>query len=340
MDYGKVLGRAWQITWRWKILWVLGFLAALSGRTPSSSINYTFSGDDVDLSRYGIHLTPDEFLASILGLVCAILCVVIIIAIILWVVSVIARGGLIAGVQQVEVEGNTSFSKAWRAGARKFWTLFGLGVLAALPIIGLMIIAGIIIGVGITLGVNILDQSEIAGIMSIIWFAVVCGGFFCCGLVLLGIVLEQIRIYAERAAILEDLGWIDAFKRGWQVLKENLGPTIILWLIFLALAILVFIVTLPIIFALMIPFFAIIGIGDADYSLVWLVCCGGILMMIIFAVFNAIVMTFSSATWTLAYRELTGIAGQPPALEEIPSPHGEPEPPPIESAPDSQAEAE
>ena len=26
MDFGKVIGRAWQITWRWKILWVLGFL--------------------------------------------------------------------------------------------------------------------------------------------------------------------------------------------------------------------------------------------------------------------------------------------------------------------------
>ena len=49
MDYGKVLSRAWEITWRWKVLWILGFLASLAsggggGGGPSSS----FSGGDIE----------------------------------------------------------------------------------------------------------------------------------------------------------------------------------------------------------------------------------------------------------------------------------------------------
>ena len=57
----------------------------------------------------------------------------ILIGIALWVVSVIARGGLIAGVQQVEDEGGTRFGQAWRAGRKRFWSLFGIGILAGLP---------------------------------------------------------------------------------------------------------------------------------------------------------------------------------------------------------------
>ena len=42
MDYGRVLTRAWEITWRWKILWILGFLAALgSGSGGGGSSSYT-----------------------------------------------------------------------------------------------------------------------------------------------------------------------------------------------------------------------------------------------------------------------------------------------------------
>ena len=67
-------------------------------------------------------------------------CLALIIGIALWVVSVIARGGLIAGVQQVEDEGDTSFGQAWRAGASRFWTLFGIGILAAIPMIILVLL--------------------------------------------------------------------------------------------------------------------------------------------------------------------------------------------------------
>jgi hypothetical protein len=306
MDFGKVLGRAWQITWRWKMLWVLGFLAALGqGGGGAPQYNYTFSDQDFQRWAYRPGEFAEEFFAGIAVLVLALCCVALIIAIILWVVSIIARGGLIAAVQQIEVDGETSFGKAWSAGARKFWTLFGLGILAALPIILLVIMGIIIFTIGITAGVGLLEVGEEAGIASILFVTVVCGGFMCCGLFFVVIVLEQIRIYGERAAILEDLGWIDAFKRGWQVLVENIGATLILWLIFFALGIVIFGIIFVIMLVLTVPLLGLFVNADPGWLLIGPLCVGGVIGAIVYAVIRSIIVAFTSSTWTLAFMELT-----------------------------------
>jgi hypothetical protein len=224
---------------------------------------------------------------------------------------VIARGGLIAGVQQVEEDGSTSFGKAWSAGVRKFWTLFGLGILAALPLILLIIIGIIVLTLGIFVGIGLMDVGEAAGITTIVLVSIICGGFLCCGLFILVIVLEQIRIYGERAAILEDLGWIDAFKRGWEVLKDNLGATIILWLIFFAIGIVIFGISFVLVFALAAPLFGLFVINDPGWWIIGPICIGGILGTVVFALIRSIVMAFTSATWTLAFRELTALPEHP-----------------------------
>lgn len=303
MDYGKVLSRAWEITWRWKVLWILGFLAALGNGVSAGNPTYTTDSSNWGRTYYGPWIPP-EIIAFLVGIAC----LLVIIAIALWLVSVIARGGLIAGVQQVEEDGATSFRQAWRAGAGRFWTLVGISLLAAIPVIVLLVL-GIIVLIA-TLAGSSSGFSEAptgAGIA----VGILCGGGLCCGTVLLTVVLAQIRIYAERAAILENLGWIEAFKRGWEVLKENLVPTIILWLIFLAIGIIFAIVVIGSLAALIAPFIAIFAGLDPGFWIVVPICLGGLLGMLVFALIGSIVETFSSATWTLAYRELTGLAAVP-----------------------------
>jgi hypothetical protein len=311
MDFGKVLGRAWEITWRWKMLWVLGFLAALGQGSGAPQPNYSFSGDEFERFGYQLGDSAEQFFGLLSGLILGLICLMLIVAIALWVVSVIARGGLIAGVQQVEEDESTSFGKAWSAGVRKFWTLFGLGILAALPLILLIIIGIIVLTLGIFVGIGLMDVGEAAGITTIVLVSIICGGFLCCGLFILVIVLEQIRIYGERAAILEDLGWIDAFKRGWEVLKDNLGATIILWLIFFAIGIVIFGISFVVIFALAAPLFGLFVINDPGWWLIGPICIGGILGTVVFALIRSIVMAFTSATWTLAFRELTALPEHP-----------------------------
>jgi cell division protein FtsW (lipid II flippase) len=137
----------------------------------------------------------------------------------------------------------------------------------------------------------------------------------CIGLPLV-LVLEQIRIYGERAAILEDLGWIDAFKRGWQVLVENIGATLILWLIFFVLGIVIFVISAGIAVALFVPLMGMFVTTDPSWWWVAPLCVGGLLGTIIYAVVRAIIVAFTSATWTLAYRDLTG-NGDHPQLDNL-----------------------
>jgi hypothetical protein len=315
MDFGKVLGRAWQITWRWKVLWILGFLASLGsggGGGGGGSSSYSYDGRSYDLGPWIDDKFWPEIWAAIGGLILGLLCLGLLIAIALWVVSIIARGGLVAGVQQVEDEGTTTFGQAWRVGASRFWTLLGIAVLAALPMFILVGILLVTLVLGILFGVALIDVSEGAGVAGIL-SAVLCGGVFCCGLILVAIVLEQIRIYAERAAILEELGWLDAFKRGWEVLKDNLAPTIILWLIFFGLGLVIAAVIVVGLMVVGVPSALFFGSIDPGLWMVAPLCCGGLLALIAFALIGSVVETFTSATWTLAYRELTGLAAPPEA---------------------------
>ena len=303
MDYGAVLRRAWEITWRWKVLWILGFLAALGNGIATGNPSYTTGSSDWGYTFHRPWIPP-EIIALLIGVAC----LVLIVGIALWVLSVIARGGLIAGVQQVEEEGSTTFGQAWRAGVRRFWTLFGISFLAAIPIL-ILFVLGIII-LFATLAASSAGFSEpprgvgIAG-------AIVCGGGLCGGAVLLAIVLAQIRIYAERAAILEDLDWIEAFKRGWNVLKENLGPTILFWLIFLAIGLVFVGGVIASLAAVLAPFFALTARTEPGPWLAVPICFGGLLGTLVFALLASIVETFTSATWTLAYREMAGLAAAP-----------------------------
>jgi len=302
MDYGKILTRAWQITWRWKVLWIFGFLASLGSGGGSGG----GGGNGMNNGSRGAGNFPNfDMSPEIGGLLIALICVALIIGIILWVLSIISRGALIAGVQQVEDEGQTSFGSAWRVGLSRFWTIFGVGFLAALPI---LIIVLVLIGVGIAVAVGAgynftNDMSDRA--LGIILPALACLIPLACVTVVLAVVLGQIQLYAERAAILEGKGWIDAFKRGWQVLKTNLGPTIVFWLIFLVIGGVLLAIVAGGILALALPAVALFGNNNPNALAVVTMCGGALIGFVILAVVGAIVQTFTSTTWTLVYRQLT-----------------------------------
>ena len=303
MDYGKVLRRAGEITWRWKVLWILGFLAGLGSGGGGGGPSY--STGQSDFQGWTLDGPPYVDWPLIAGIIAVFLVAALLIGIALWVISTIARGGLIAGVQQVEDEGSTSFLTAWRVGRKRAWTLLGLSILAALP----MIVAVLLLVITLVAGVLTMESfgefpewSAGPGILSAICF----GGLMCCGLIVVGIVLDQIRTYGERAAILEGLGWLDAFKRGWEVLKDNLAPTIVFWIIFFVLGLALAGVIIASLAVTLLPFIAVFQNVEPGAWLVLPICCGGLVAVVIGAVLGSIIQTFTSATWTLAYRELTG----------------------------------
>jgi hypothetical protein len=173
-----------------------------------------------------------------------------------------------------------------------------------------------LVALGLVFAIGASDFSEAlvgGGIIT----ALCCGGVFCCGMFILALVLDQIRTYAERAAVLEGMGWIDAFKRGWEVIKENLGPTIIFWIIFFVIGLALAALVMSGVMVVAIPMVAVFAKAEPGAWMAAPICCGGLAAFIIFALLSAVVETFKSATWTLAYREMTGLATRPPAELEM-----------------------
>ena len=100
MDYGKLLNRTWELVWESKFLIILGVLAALSsglGSSTSSSINFRIGTGSQNLGlgapppgAVSEPTIPIWFALFLVGLG-------LIVAFVLWVISTLARGGLIAG---------------------------------------------------------------------------------------------------------------------------------------------------------------------------------------------------------------------------------------------------
>lgn len=315
MNYGRILGRAWEITWRWKALWMLGFLALLGkggGGGSGGNLNYVMRDGDFPMRP--------QLIPGLVGVLFVLLCLALFVGIAFWVVSIIARGSLISGVQQAEVEGDTSFGRAWRGGTSRFWTLCGVWAVTSGPIL-LAVLGGlgVLILLAVSAGITA-EFSNAAAALGVLAPMLICGIPFFCLVAVAAVVLQQIRIYAERAAVIEELGWIDAFRRGWEVMRENLGHTIVLWFILLGVGLLVGSMIAGVLFAFSAPLAALVALvlgrtGPKAWMLLP-VGCGGLVVMILGAAIGSVLETFNSATWTLAYRELAGMVGEP-AVEPL-----------------------
>lgn len=277
MEYGKLFNRSASIVWQNKFLIVLGILASLGSGLFSGGGGGGGSNGNGNFNRP----LDDEVLGIAIGVGIAIICVIVLVGIAFWVVSTIARGGLIASVDTIESGQKSSFTDGWRAAWHKAWTLLGIGILPAIPAFILFLVG--LVALGAYGGIFALfgdDFAPVAGAAGLgTMFAVVA-----CLIVPFVLVLSILRNFAERACMLEDLGVIDSYRRGTNVLTANLGEAIILIL-------------------LQIGLFILLGILLFLPGLFLLLCC--LLWPLLFVLQGAI-EAFVSALWTLAWRAWTG----------------------------------
>lgn len=296
MEYGKIVNRSVNVVWQNKFLIVLGILASLgSGSLPGGGGGGGGNGNG-NGQPFGEPGQFPEFGAEIAGLaigvIIALACVALFVGIALWVVSTIARGGLIAGVDAIESGEKSSFSQAWRAGWDKAWRLLGIGLLPAIP--GLILFVAGLGALGAYGGIFALFGEEFARIGTAglgITIAVLA-----CIVIPIVLVLSILRNFAERACMLEDLGVVDSYRRGSSVLVANLGEAIVLFLLQIAI-------------------FVVLGALLFLPGLILLLCC---FLWPLLLVVQGAVSAFVSSLWTLAWRIWTG-TDEPPVVEKAPA---------------------
>lgn len=282
MEYGKIINRSVNIVWQNKFLIVLGILISLASGNGGSNFTYSFDGNNGQ--QFG---EPGQFpdLSSeaaglAIGAGIALICVAILIGLALWVVSTIARGGLIAGVDTIEAGQKSSFSVAWKAGWQRVWTLLGIGFLPAIP--GMILVVMSLLALGAYGGFFTLFGEEFAagGLAGLsIPLAILA-----CITIPFALVLSILRNFAERACMLENLGVIDSYRRGTNVLMANLGEAIILFLLQIAI---------------------FIGLGILLFvpGIILALCC---FLWPLLLVVSGAISAFLGTLWTLAWNSWTG----------------------------------
>ena len=301
MDYGKLLSRTWDIIWKYKFLILLGVLVALGsshGGTGSPGGGGGFRTDRPSSEfewRQPPFELPEEFPEwdewehrrgrgiPVLGVALAILLVgaAIVIGLALWVVSIIARGGLIDAVRVIESGGTSSFSLAWQAGWRHGWRLLGIGILPALPMLVLTIgglgMTGVLAGLTGLFGRDLAAFSGLGGLIGVF-------GALACIAAPLALVLGLLQTFANRACMFDDLGVFASYRRGWDVLVGNIGQALVLFLIQIGINI-------------------AIGLVMIMPGILMTICC--VLWPVLLLIQGAIAAYFSTM-WTLAWGDWTG----------------------------------
>ena len=294
-NFGEILTRAWRITWKYKVLWIFGILAGCArGSGGRASSSYRNGPSDFNtppelqrfahqLENFGNWMVDNWWIFIIIGLV-----VLLLIAISVF-LGTIGRIGLIKGTYQADQEEPETlvFGELFSASMPYFWRVFGLSFLIGLAFLLLFVPLGIL-GV-VTAGVGFLC------LLPLICILIPVGWF-------VSVLIEQ----ANRAIVLEDMGIQDALKRGWEIVKANVGPILIMSLILFGISFVIgIIIALPIIIVVIPASIAfIVGKGMSMtpmYTAIILTC----VYIPVAWLANGILTTFTQSSWTLTYLQLT-----------------------------------
>jgi len=328
VNYGDIIKRSWHITWRYKALWVLGIFAGVSGcQASGGSRGGSSGGTGGDFGRLGSEfsrLRLERFfdrLVELLPLLIAIGLALLLIGLVIAVFSIAARGGLVVGANAADEGRRATLTELWGAGFGRFWALLGLDLLLKLPVllVSMVMLAGVLVPI-VTAVRSGRDPG--AGVI-----APICGspGLGIPLLLAMGFVLGIMHLLGLRYLMLGRQGVIESAGNGWRFLRARFKDTFLLWLINVGL-------NIAASFALAIPMIVLgIGIGislvaaaaQGEWAVfAWIVA---VLVAFVWAIgiaYNAVWGTFTSALWTVFFRDVSGMSAAaiawPPSLAAPP----------------------
>ncbi|MDP2401858.1 MAG: hypothetical protein Q8M66_07750, partial [Actinomycetota bacterium] len=224
MEYGSILKRAWEITWRYRILWLFGFFAGgASGGGGGGGGNYSFGEDDIDFAQFD---RAGQWLLDNIVLIIAVAAVLVLFGIALWVISVAARGGLVRLVNDAEESRDVRAANGWSTGFRLWGRLFVLDLVLGLPVLVLVGVVGLVAFLPlICAGIDGSDPT--AGILSM------CGGLFVGGilLVVIGFIVGLLSELGRRHAVIADQPALRSIGLAWTDISTRFKDVFVRWLV-------------------------------------------------------------------------------------------------------------
>lgn len=284
IDFGKILKRAWQILWDYKVLWIFGILLVLtaggsgSGNSGGGNTGYQFSGNDQPYFQQTWHPNspeevefqqwveknvvplvehPGEHVTTWIWVGVVSLLIIVIVSVIGALIHYPSEAALFRMVDGYEANGEkVGFKAGWKLGwTRRAFRMWVIDLVVNLPLI---LFGLIMLGMAIVLIVNAFRGNEGAIIASALALA---GGALLVTfpLIVLMTFLGLLRQFFARQAALEGAGIGESFRNGWAMFKRQWKNAGLMWLIMFGLAI-AYMLGMLLAVILLIPIFALLAL--------------------------------------------------------------------------------
>jgi hypothetical protein len=344
MDHFKILKRAFSITWNYRVLWVFGFLLALTLPRGNFNVNYQFGANDFNGSRGFPPFSPailPQVINTIIAIGIALLCIIFLLVIAGTIVRYISETALIRLVDQNEatlekVNLRAGFRMGWsRRAFRLFLIDLLFGAVGIVVFLLLLTVAAAPLLVWLTNSDLLRTLGTVTGIGMI--FLVILF------LILIAVILSVVMQFIRRAAVLEDLGVFASIQRGFILVRQRLGDIVIMALIMFALGLGWAVLSIPLFILLLLAAVVLGGLPAllagaitglfVQGSLPWIIAIliGLPVFLVILVVpasfVSGLVQVFTSSTWTLTYREVLALGGARPDTQapQLDTPRAEPD---------------
>jgi hypothetical protein len=341
MDHLKVLKRAWEITWRYRVLWVFGIILALTtggstGRGGGSgggggNGGFPSSGD------FSPPEIPPQVVSMLIVVGIGLACVIVILIIASVVARYVAETALIRMVDDYEETGE---KRNVRQGFRLGWSRTALRLFLIDLLIGLPTALAFILLFALALAPLLLwtTKSTAAGVVGTV-ATIGLGFLFVLLAIVVGIVLSLLMHFFRRVCALEELGVIESIRQGFDFVRQHLKDVGIMWLIMVGLGLGWMILMIPVTILLVVvgamvggfPALLVGGLASLFFegAVPWILAAAvGIpIFILVVAVpglfLGGLAEVFKSSVWTLTYRELRALESfetEPEQLPELDAP--------------------
>ena len=322
MELGQWLSRGLQLTWRYKTLWIFGFLTALgTGRSPLLQGRLNLGAQSPASFPPGFERALQRWVEQNWPLLLLAFLGFVLFALLTQLVALWGQGALILGSGETTDDRSPAPGVLARRATARLPRMIGIMVLLGAPgflatgIFLLAILGGFLLAFA--------QRAEAIRIATVFMVVLAALALLSCLLILAGVLHLWSRL-ALRAALLEDLPWIAALRRGLQIGLRRIGSLLLVWLVLdigvlgvttFILSLLTAIPLLAIVGAAFLAFFGRGGPVDPSTIVRFVVAislmafCLGTLALLLLAP----VLTFVETVWTLAYRAWVG--GPAPAEE-------------------------
>jgi hypothetical protein len=285
IEIGKILKRAWHILWNYKILWIFGFILAVTagGSSVGSNSSYQFSRNrnlnlNGDNPSYQVgplwqgtndwfkqNVTPlfdnpGAHINTFIWIGVGFLLFILVVGVIMSILRFVSEAAAIRMVDEYEQTGTrVGFRQGLKLGwSRRAFRMWVIDLVVNLPVI--VFIIGLI-GMGLLFFFSVINANvglAVTGAIS----AVGCAFLIILAFSILMLGLGLLRVFFIRAAALEGAGIADSFRRGWDMFKRNWKSAVLMWLVTLGIGFGYGIVSL-ILFFVLIPAYILMALPAA-----------------------------------------------------------------------------